>query len=96
MIERGLWWVGESGGRTCFFCHVGPESARTAQLQGIWVPPELRGNGLAKSALSQICNRLLEIYPTLSLYVNDFNAPAIALYERTGFKKVAEFQTLLF
>jgi RimJ/RimL family protein N-acetyltransferase len=96
MIERGLWWVGESDGRTCFFCHVGPESNRTAQLQGIWVPPELRGNGFAAKALSQICTRLLEIYPTLSLYVNDFNAPALALYEKTGFHQVAEFQTLLF
>ncbi|MGR4065224.1 MAG: GNAT family N-acetyltransferase [Vulcanimicrobiaceae bacterium] len=96
MIERGLWWVGESEGRTCFFCHVGPESARTAQLQGIWVPPELRGRGLAANALSQVCDRLLKRHETLSLYVNDFNAAALALYDRVGFNQVAEFQTLLF
>jgi predicted GNAT family acetyltransferase len=27
--------------------------------------------------------------------VNDFNAPAIALYERVGFERVGEFQTIL-
>ena len=96
MIERGVWWVGESLGRLCFFCNIGPWSRQTAQLQGIWTPPELRGRGLATAALGAICDRLLGLSPTLSLYVNDFNAPAIALYERVGFTTVAEFQTILF
>lgn len=96
MIDRGLWWVGESLGRLCFYCNIGPWSPQTAQLQGIWTPPEMRGKGLATSALSAICDRLLTMTPTLSLYVNDFNAPAIALYERVGFETVSEFATLLF
>ena len=96
MIERGLWWVGESLGRLCFFCNVGPWSPQTAQLQGIWTPVDLRGKGLATAALGAICDRLLTMTPTVSLYVNDFNTPAIALYERIGFKTVAEFTTLLF
>ena len=96
MIDRGLWWVGESLGRLCFFSNVGPWSPMTAQLQGIWTPPEMRGKGLATAALGAICDRLLELTPTLSLYVNDFNERAIALYERIGFKTVSEFQTILF
>jgi uncharacterized protein len=96
MIDRGLWWVGESLGRLCFFCNVGPWSPLTAQLQGIWTPPELRGKGLATAALSAICERLFDMTPTLSLYVNDFNEKAIALYDRAGFTTVAEFQTILF
>jgi len=96
MIERKLWWVGESYGRLCFFCNIGPWCRKTAQLQGIWTPPELRGKGLATASLSAICDRLLEVSPTLSLYVNDFNALAIALYERVGFERVGEYQTILF
>lgn len=96
MIDRGLWWVGESLGRLCFFCNVGPWSPLTAQLQGIWTPPELRGKGLATAALAGICDKLFELTPTLSLYVNDFNDKGIALYERIGFKTVSEFQTILF
>ncbi len=96
MIDRGLWWVGESLGRLCFYCNIGPWSPQTAQLQGIWTPPELRGKGLATAALSAICDRLLAMSPSLSLYVNDFNTPAIALYDRVGFSIVAEFATLLF
>lgn len=96
MIDRGLWWVGESFGRLCFFCNIGPWSPQTAQLQGIWTPEDLRGKGLATEALSAVCERLLAMSPTLSLYVNDFNERAIALYDRVGFKTVSEFQTLLF
>jgi predicted GNAT family acetyltransferase len=96
MIEHELWWVGESEGRLCFFCNIGPWCRQTAQLQGIWTPPEMRGAGLATAAFAAICDRLLEHSPTLSLYVNDFNRPAIALYERIGFRNVADFSTLLF
>jgi hypothetical protein len=96
MIDRGLWWVGESYGRLCFFCNIGPWSPQTAQLQGIWTPEDMRGKGLATEALSAISERLLTMSPTLSLYVNDFNTRAIALYERVGFKTISEFQTLLF
>lgn len=96
MIERDLWWVGESDGRLCFFCNVGPWCQKTAQLQGIWTPPDLRGRGLATASFSAICARLLDHTPTLSLYVNDFNRAAIALYERVGFAHVADFQTMLF
>jgi RimJ/RimL family protein N-acetyltransferase len=96
MIERRLWWVGVDAGRLCFFCNVGPWSEQTAQLQGIWTPPELRGHGLATQSLAAICDRLLDVSPTLSLYVNDFNSDAVALYRRVGFESVGEFQTILF
>jgi predicted GNAT family acetyltransferase len=96
MIDRRLWWVGIAGGRLCFFCNIGPWSEQTAQLQGIWTPPELRGQGLATASLAAICDRLFEITPTLSLYVNDFNDAAIALYRRVGFEHVGDFQTILF
>lgn len=96
MIERNLWWVGEAEGRLCFLCHVGPWCKQTMQLQGIWTPPELRGKGYATASLAAICDRLLDVSPTLSLYVNDFNDAAIALYRRVGFEHVGDFQTLLF
>ncbi len=96
MIDSKLWWVGSSNGRLCFFCNVGPWCKKTIQLQGVWTPPDLRGRGLATASLASICDRLLEVSPTLSLYVNDFNHAAIALYRRIGFEHIGDFQTLLF
>jgi len=96
MIERRLWWIGTLDGEVCFLCNVGPWSQQTVQLQGIWSPPEFRGKGLATASLAAICDRLLEVSPTLSLYVNDFNESAIALYHRVGFEHAGDFQTILF
>ncbi len=96
MIARDLWWVGSAEKRLCFFCNIGPWCNHTAQLQGIWTPPDLRGRGYATAALAAICDRLLETVPTLSLFVNDFNHDAVALYRRVGFEHVADFQTILF
>lgn len=96
MIDRGLWWIGEYEGRLCFFCNAGPRSDATLQLQGIWTPERLRGKGLARMALAGICNELLDEVPSLSLYVNGFNEPALHLYEQTGFRRVGEFATYLF
>jgi uncharacterized protein len=34
--------------------------------------------------------------PVVSLYVNDFNAPARAAYQRVGFRQVGTFMSVLF
>ncbi len=95
-IDRGLWYVGEHAKTLCFFCNIGPYTEHTVQLQGIWTPPELRGSGFATHALYGICATLLDRVPTISLYVNDFNEPAVALYDRVGFRTIGEFSTILF
>jgi predicted GNAT family acetyltransferase len=55
----------------------------------------MRGRGYATRGLAAICDHLLDEHPSLSLYVNDFNAPAIALYERVGFERVGTFASII-
>lgn len=95
-IELGWWWVWVVDGEVRFQCNIGARTPATAQIQGVWTPPKLRGKGYATRALAAIARRLLADCPTVSLYVNDFNAPAIALYERLGFTHVGELATYLF
>jgi len=95
-IANGLWWVWIVDGVLRFQLNVGPRSAATAQVQGVWTPPDQRGKGYAKLALGAIARQLLTTEATLSLYVNDFNVPAIALYERLGFQRAGTFTTYLF
>ncbi|MDQ2857365.1 MAG: GNAT family N-acetyltransferase [Candidatus Eremiobacteraeota bacterium] len=96
LIAAGWWWRYRIERRLAFMCNVGSFSPLTAQLQGVWTPQAMRGHGYATQGLAAICDRLLDQYPTLCLYVNDFNTPAIALYERVGFERVGEFRTILF
>jgi hypothetical protein len=95
-IALGAWWVWVVDGELRFQLNVGPRTAETAQLQGVWTPPAQRGHGYAGLALSAIARRLLATEKTLSLYVNDFNRAAIALYEHAGFERVGTFATYLF
>jgi hypothetical protein len=95
-IASGSWWVWIVDGELRFQLNVGPRTAETAQLQGVWTPPAQRGKGYATLALTAIARRLLARETTLSLYVNDFNHAAIALYERAGFARAGAFATYLF
>lgn len=68
----------------------------TCQLQGVWLHPAYRGHRLAPVLLAQACHLIRQRFPNLSLYVNDYNAPARALYAATGWEQRATFATVLF
>ncbi len=95
-ILRGdeLLWVDEQG--LCFKCNVSSRTPEAAQIEGVYTPVERRRRGFASRGLSEVCFRLLREIPRLSLYVNDFNQPAISLYERLGFYRTSEFQSIFF
>ncbi|HEX2155736.1 MAG TPA: GNAT family N-acetyltransferase [Actinomycetes bacterium] len=96
LISRGWTYVYESAGRLRFKMDVGCASHRTAQIQGVYVPPDLRGHGVGATAMSACCDLAFDRHPNLSLYVNDYNAPAVALYERIGFQREPyDFQTIM-
>ncbi len=95
IIRAHRWWRYRHEGRLAFMCNVGAIMPAVAQLHGVWSPPDMRGQGHATRALGAICDHLLERVPHVSLYVNAFNRPALALYERVGFERVGEFQTIL-
>jgi ribosomal protein S18 acetylase RimI-like enzyme len=96
LTARGWTYVYEVDGRLQFKMDVGCASDRTAQIQGVYVPPELRGRGIGTAAMAACCVIAFDRHPNLSLYVNDFNTPAVALYERIGFRREPyDFQTIM-
>jgi predicted GNAT family acetyltransferase len=95
-IEQGSWWVWIVDNELRFQCNVGARTPVTMQVQGVWTPQAQRHHGYATLALAATVRRMLDVSPTVSLYVNDFNTDAIALYDRIGFTRVGELATYLF
>ncbi|RZU61905.1 GNAT family N-acetyltransferase [Zhihengliuella halotolerans] len=97
LIERGQSLVDISPqGPIIFKADLGTVTRQVSQIQGVWLAPEHRGRGLAAGYMSAVVHHALTVAPVASLYVNDFNAPAIAAYERVGFERVGEYSTVLF
>jgi len=84
------------GDRVIFKADLGSVSAGVSQVQGVWLDPELRGRGLAAPAMAGVVRLARSVTPTVSLYVNDYNLPALATYRRVGLRRVGEFATILY
>lgn len=86
----------DSRGRIEFKAEIGALSQSVAQIQGVWVRPDLRGLGIGTSGMAAVIRLALEQAPMVCLYVNDYNTVARRVYERVGFRQVETFTTILF
>ena len=97
LMSRGWSFARFDGGRLVFKAEVACASPYAAQIQGVWVPPDRRGEGLAVAGMAAVVKLVqADIAPTVSLYVNEWNKPARKAYRRVGFKETARFSTVMF
>ncbi|GAA2184520.1 GNAT family N-acetyltransferase [Brooklawnia cerclae] len=96
LIQMGRAFGGIQDGRVWFKSDVGSAWRGRCQVQGVWLDPRLRGRGMSRGAMAQVVVLCQQRFPTVSLYVNDFNVRARRLYEAVGFRTVGELATVLF
>ncbi|MFD6859548.1 GNAT family N-acetyltransferase [Rhodococcus sp. NPDC060086] len=95
LIAAGRAWARFERGRVVFKAEVGSVSSAVGQIQGVWVDPELRGQGLGTAGTAAVAVSVTASGRLPSLYVNSFNVRARAAYARAGFREVATFSTVL-
>ena|ERR1051326_3196224 len=92
---RAFAWIED--GHVVFKAEIGAMTADACQIQGVWTHPALRGRGIAAAGMAAVVEYALRDFASLvSLYVNDYNAPARAVYRRVGFEEVGAFASILF
>jgi predicted GNAT family acetyltransferase len=96
LIAAGRAFARFEAGEVIFKAEIGAMSSTVGQIQGVWVHPARRGQGLAAAATAAVVLRLQRMGRVASLYVNAYNHPARATYRRVGFTQVGCFATVLF
>ena len=97
LIGKGWQFSRIEDGCVVFKAEVACASGRAAQIQGVYVVPDRRGEGLATRGMAAVAELVRrDIAPVASLYVNDFNVAARAAYERVGFRETNRFMTIMF
>jgi len=88
---------GSAGPCVVFKAELGSVTPSAVQVQGVWVDPARRGEGLAGPGMAAVVQRVrAEVAPVVSLYVNGFNHRAVRVYQKVGFVQVGTFATVLF
>lgn len=76
-------------------CEFSAFTNDAVQLMGVWTDPRYRRRGLGKEMLREVCGHLFRRGRTVTLFVNDFNTPAIGLYEDLGFQRIGLNRALI-
>ncbi|MFI8002814.1 GNAT family N-acetyltransferase [Streptomyces sp. NPDC086010] len=97
LITTGRSFARIEDGRVLFKAEIGAATSRACQIQGVWVAPEARGQGLSETGMAAVLRHALsDVAPIVSLYVNDYNTPARRAYSRVGFRETGAFMSVLF
>ncbi len=97
LVAAGRAYARIENGRVVFKAEIGAVTPTACQLQGVWVAPDRRGEGLAAPATAAVAGLAQRDHAAVvTLYVNDFNRVARRVYAKVGFTEIAAFATVLF
>jgi uncharacterized protein len=95
-IQEGRSWIWLEDDTVLFKAECSAWTPQAVQVSQVWTDPEARGRGYAKRGMRDLCRLFLETTPTVTLFVRRDNAPAIALYDAIGMRRVLEYRSVLF
>lgn len=97
LIAQGRSFVRMEDGQVVFKAEVAAVALGVGQVQGVWVTPDRRGEGLSEVGMAAVVETTrAEIAPVVSLYANAYNERALAAYRAVGFRQVGTYATVLF
>lgn len=97
IVRAGRSYAAFEQGRVIFKAEIGAATSQACQVQGVWVDPAHRGRGISVPGMAAVVALTrADVAPVVSLYVNDYNAAALATYRRVGFTQVDTFASILF
>ncbi|MGH9248198.1 MAG: GNAT family N-acetyltransferase [Acidimicrobiales bacterium] len=97
LVAAGRAFARFEGGQVVFKAEIGAATPDACQVQGVWIRPDRRGQGLCAGGMAAVVEHARrDLAPVVTLYVNDYNTAARSAYRRVGFREVGTFATVLF
>lgn len=97
LVSRGWSFARIEDGRVVFKAEIAAASPHACQVQGVYVAPDRRGEGLGTAGMAAVVDLALRhVAPVVSLYVNAHNVGARRVYEKVGLRQTATFTTIMF
>jgi hypothetical protein len=93
-IEHGRVWVLVEGGNLLFKADIASDTPECVYLEGVYVEPASRQQGLGLRCLAQLGCAMLERTKCVSALVNEQNFAAQALFNKAGYKLRGRFDTV--
>ena len=95
-IRTGREYVWIDSGELRFRAALSAATPEAALIEGVYVPPPLRGRGYGTAGTHGLCERLLRFHRRMVLFVGAENGTALRLYQRLGFRRFAEYRAIYF
>lgn len=95
LVEQKRSVIRVADGMIAAKCEYSAVTDDAVQLMGVWTNPALRRRGHARALLREVCGHVARKGKTVTLFVNDFNAPAIELYDSLGFQRIGLNRALI-
>lgn len=74
--------------------HVADRRSGVAAIGSVLTHPAHRGQGLGREVMSAVCAHLYGKFETIGLNVSAENGPAVALYEKLGFRQAFGYEEI--
>ena len=94
--REGYTYLWLQNGALRFRASLSALTADAVQISGVYTPPEWRNRGFARRGLAELCSRLFDRTRAACLFVNDSNAPALAVYHHLGLRRCAPWATAFY
>jgi len=94
--REGYTYLWVEDGALRFRASLSALTADALQISGVYTPPAWRNRGFARRGVAELCARFFDRARAACLFVNDTNAPALAVYRRLGFRPTRAWATAFY
>ena len=93
-IQKRRVWVLVQGANLVFKADIQADTPDVIYLEGVYVAPQYRGNGIGRNCISQLTAELLMRTGSVCVLVNEDNRKAQELYSASNFKMTSYYSTI--